>query len=247
MLKHDIFNQRFNGYKAVCIQVPPEYQTSPFAYGNHTDFEDEYPGVICYGNSDFNSLGGGTWFQTLINQFLYGFGDIQNILDGANPEYSTVSEYLRDYFPKMYDDRIYSIEDILKITEVLRELENADSISREMLFLDLLTLMTGKKYTCICIHGDSQGEWQEVYYPEDDYTKENIAYLEACYFNTGAEYEIYPVSSLDKKVEEDESVFCYIINDKVKERLAETYGCKPEEILVYNAGPTITTYTYEEL
>lgn len=243
MFKHDIFNQKYTGFVAVCVQVLPEHQTSPFDWAE--DFEDGFPGVIIHGNKEFKSMGTTEWFTTLFDRMYYGFGDIQDILEGNDGYYKTPEQYINDYFPKIYGDKKYSSEDILYITKTLQDLETAKRDEQEELILKLMFMMTGQVYNCTYIRGCVQSEWQEIYYPVEQYTAANIRYIEACYFNTGTEYMVYEVD-MEGRIDEDEGYSDYCITYNIKEELAEHVGCKPQAIIVYNVDGVVHSHIYAE-
>lgn len=101
-----------------------------------------------------------------------------------------------------------------------------DRFDGEKRILRALHLVTGKRYEKRTIRGSCQGDWQYVYYPVADYTREALDILETEYFNTGTEWIIDPDG-------DNVSVYAHgWNNDQIRAELAAAVGVKPEDIIL---------------
>ena len=93
--------------------------------------------------------------------------------------------------------------------------------------LRALKLYTGKTWDRVTIRGTCQGDWQEVYFPVDEYSRETLQALEVEYFNTGTEWEI----SRADAPEDSYSLYCYSIGpDGIRAEIAAAEGVAPVNI-----------------
>ena len=107
--------------------------------------------------------------------------------------------------------------------------------------LRALHLVTGKRYDVQTIRGCCQGDWQEIYYPVDEYTMEALEALETEYFNTGTEWIVDPDG-------DSVSVYAYSWNnDGIRAELAAAVGVKPEDIILLTFSGWKKTAEYMEV
>jgi hypothetical protein len=93
----------------------------------------------------------------------------------------------------------------------------------EKRILRALHLVTGKRYEKRTIRGCCQGDWQEIYYPVNDYTRDMLYNLETEYFNTGTEWIM----------NDDSSIYCYSWNnDGIRKEIADAAGTTPENVIL---------------
>lgn len=101
-----------------------------------------------------------------------------------------------------------------------------DRFDGEKRILRALHLVTGKRYEKRTIRGSCQGDWQEVYYPVADYTREALDILETEYFNTGTEWIIDPDG-------ENYSMYCHSWdNAGIRQEIANEAGTTPENVIL---------------
>ena len=94
----------------------------------------------------------------------------------------------------------------------------------EKRILRALHIMTGKRYDVLTIRGSSQGDWQNVYYPVDHYTRGALYNLETEYFNTGAEWII----------NDDYSIYTYSWDsDGIRSEIADAANVLPADVVLY--------------
>lgn len=219
------------GYKWFAVQVPPEDQES--------DFDDiMMDGVMFYGNKDFESVG-----TELLEEFRNKFAEIDDIFDeGVSPEKR--KQVFLEQFPYAKEDACKKIIDLV---------ETGRNTSDEYFRL-ALQVLTGKVYESICIYGCTQGEWQTVYYPIDEWTEKQIKDLGIRYFNTGTAW--YCVDASDVHSEDPESIYeCFNgfyhystqwNKKKIQQELADNVGCNPEELKMFPFDGYVTTPSWCE-
>lgn len=111
----------------------------------------------------------------------------------------------------------------------------------------MLSVYTGENYTTTTIYGNCQGDWQVAYYPTDKYSREDIRTLETAFFNMGTEWEIYekPSDCDENDIPQTPDDICgnryYCYSDNPRKELAETLGCKPEQLIMYFCSGTYET------
>lgn len=111
----------------------------------------------------------------------------------------------------------------------------------EKRILRALHLLTGKRYNVYTLRGCCQGDWQTVYYPVEEYTREALNVLEIEYFNLGTEWAVN-VDGCD--------VYVYAYSDtpeKIREEIAAAVGAKMEEIQLHTFTGWKRTPEYEEV
>lgn len=98
-----------------------------------------------------------------------------------------------------------------------------DRFDGEKRILRALHIVTGKRYDVRTIRGACQNEWQNVYFPVNDYTRDALDILEADYFNTGSEWII----------NDDFSIYAYSWNnDGIRDEIAAAAGCDPADVVL---------------
>lgn len=106
----------------------------------------------------------------------------------------------------------------------------------EKRILRALHLVTGKRYDVRTIRGSCQSDWQNIYYPVEEYTRGALDILEADYFNTGTEWIVHDENT-DPDGPEDISgfsVYCYgWRTEDIKAEIAEAYGATDAEVILY--------------
>lgn len=118
-----------------------------------------------------------------------------------------------------------------------------DRFDGEKRILRALHLMTGKRYEKRTIRGCCQGDWQEVYYPVADYTRESLDTLETGYFNLGTEWNI--------TTEEDPDgyyMYCYEYGaDAIRAEIASAEETTPENVTLLEFDGWSRTPKYKEV
>jgi hypothetical protein len=111
----------------------------------------------------------------------------------------------------------------------------------EKRILRALHIVTGKRYDVRTIRGCCQGDWQNVYYPVDEYTPAALDILEADYFNTGTEW-IVTVDGCDV------GVYTYSWkDDDTRAEIAAAVGADPGDVILYTFAGWSKTPEYMEV
>lgn len=223
--------------KLYARQVNPEYQESPLYY------EEDFPeNIIITGNRDFNSHT--TWEYDKIIEWYEVMCEYYEEIKAGEGCYKNITELLKDYFPGKY-----STKTIHKFKEVLEKYGTRYYYEGDYI-LDMLEIITGKKWHKTTICGSVQREWQNVIYSPEDYSKEYIKELEVQYFNTGTEWIIH---EYDEEPEEPEditgySVYCTSWNTEgIKKELTDAAGYEPEEIILYEFSGYTKTEVFKRM
>lgn len=119
---------------------------------------------------------------------------------------------------RMFKDMFYIDEDIKN--EMLELFESHYSCYREDI-VKFLTEKTGKEYVWATINGCCQSDWNVVYYPKEEFSKEWLREIEAFYFGEINEYIDEDGCSLQVPYYEDQ-----------KKYIAEYTGCPKESIVI---------------
>lgn len=211
--------------KIIARQIPPEEQTSPL-------YIEEFPGNICvYGNKhykehlteDFKNVKG-----VLENGDLISFLEDEEEL---NRYYSSEAEVICDYLPPATNRPEYSAREIEELKELVLSFEKHGT-DENIIFRDILSIVTEEKLEYATITGDCQGEWQQVIYP-GKYKDEWIKLFECEYFNTGSEWELEIFEGDEDTAEPTETGRIYCYNDKMedfKNQISWATNCPIENI-----------------
>ena len=100
----------------------------------------------------------------------------------------------------------------------------------------VLSLVTGQPWQWSIIRGCCQSDWQEVFYPVNEWGREALAAFEVEYFNTGSEWivhegEFNPEQNGPEDIEGHSIIYC--TSYKVQEEIAAYEGVKPEEVKLF--------------
>ena len=222
----------------------PETQSSPmfdlFCGRDGLDFHGTcYENLTITGNDDYTGVKSDL------------FSKVTEALD--NDLYSIVYEW--DYEAQWYDNfsaaicevlapekqngKTYSKREIgeirdlvVKYHEAVRTYEEEDIICR------LMTIVSGRKYDHTQITGCCQGDYQEVYYPADEYSREALEEIEAEYFNTGTEFCVHDEDTIPEDGDEVNGYWDYTGDYNVRRGIANNLGCNENEVFIYNYDGT---------
>lgn len=100
----------------------------------------------------------------------------------------------------------------------------------------VLSLVTGQPWQWSIIRGCCQGDWQEVFYPVNEWGREALAAFEVEYFNTGSEWIIHDEENAPEGPEDISGYSCYIVartEEGIRKELAEMAGCVPSDLVMW--------------
>lgn len=216
-------------------QVPPQQQIAPFC-------GDMYPDVTFKGNGQY--------------------------IDRICPEWNHVARFLRmaetyDYLSLSDEDlkwnieedlrkpNEYSMEEVQTIRALISDYQNADTEAKERsALIGILNIFTGQTWIEKTIRGCCQGEWQTVFYPEEQYSEQAINNLEIEYFNLGSDWIIHDRDNTPEKPEDVDGFYCYTHGwntEMNQNELAEALGCKPEEIVLWEYDHDMIVPVYKKI
>ena len=226
-------------------QISPEYQESPFF---NWDPADLYPGVIFKGNRYFNSH-----TTPEYDAIRNGLDELTNCIDTDGKFiygiwYENMTEAVKSLIPAPQHKARYSTRDIKAWREIASEWYI--TTNENALICRALQLVTGKEYEYITIRGCSQGDWQEILFPVEEYDRNALDILEADYFNTGTEWIIHDESS-DPEGPEDisgYSLYCYGWNtDQIRAEIADAAGVNPDAVILYEYAGSYSMPKYNKV
>lgn len=210
--------------KIIARQIPPEKQTSPLFF--------YFPENICvYGNRHYN--------EHLTEDFknvkgVLENGELINFLEDEeelNCYYSSETEVICDYPPPAINRPEYSAKEIEELKELVLSFEKQGA-DENIIFSDILSIVTGEKWEYTTITGDYQDEWQKVIYPAK-WGNTGLRNFEIEYFNTGSQWnlEIFEGDEDTAEPTETTTIYCHEWNnEKIKEETAEDIECQTEDI-----------------
>lgn len=106
-----------------------------------------------------------------------------------------------------------------------------DYLNNPKTLCSVLRIATGKEYKYMEIHGCSQGDWQVIIYPVDEYNADDIKVFETMFFNTGTEWTV----SIDtpEAIGED-GIYCIKSDpDGIRQEIADAEGTVPENVVLH--------------
>lgn len=172
------------------------------------------------------------------------YGDLTNELENVGQPYSwykNVTECINDYLCRE-DGKKYSCKDIHDLKQLVKEFSECRNSEENGIICKILTLVTRHEYDYTTIRGCCQGDWNEVFYPVDKYTTEDINTFESYYFNTGTEWIIHDEDNEPETAEEITGYSMYCVTFDVKEEIAKAEGVKPEDVVLYEYHESMQPY-----
>lgn len=167
--------------KIYAHQVQPEYQESPILDGCFPD------NIAVCGNRDFASHIPEV-FDTV--KTVLEDGELADILENVNELqqwYKNATKAIIDYLPSKSK---YSTNAIHTLKNLIIEYSTCHRSAEDEILCKVLSIVTGKKWAHGIIRGYCQSDWQDIYYPVDEWNKEALTRFEIEYFNTGTEWVV---------------------------------------------------------
>lgn len=237
--------------KIYAKQVAPEYQESPL-------FLDEcFPNdIILTGNRDYNSHTtpefdkiaadfdsmAETWKN---DRFFFRWNGAGYDKIPQKPEY-TLQGLLQEYGFARPDGKPWTTKQ-RHAWRVLMEGENG--AEDESTILAVLELLTGYKWESGEIRGSCQGDWQEIFYRADTWSRDSLRAFETEYFNEGSEWIVHD-EDMEPESPEDItgfSMYCTEWREEDIAAIAEAVGGKPEDVILYAYDGETRTAKYRKV
>jgi hypothetical protein len=228
-----------------CKQIPPEYQESRL-------FDDEGMGpdyISVTGNRDYISRTS-PLFDRVYNAL--NNGELAEALDDIknggyySSFYKNATEAINDILEP--DKPKYSTRDIHALKELVRAYTEAASREENNILCKVLSIVTGRKWDWKIIRGYCQSDWNEVFYPVDDWSREALSAFETMYFNTGSEWIIHDEENTPEGPEDISGYSCYIVADTeegIRKELAAVAGCAPSDLVIWAFDEFIRVAQYK--
>lgn len=216
--------------KIIARELPPE----------HVDFRHYFDDACFTGAEGENYIiyipGSRYWRGLNTKEYKEIVRQAENILDGfydireGGNDYSMTYKEVMEYNAILYSSR--------KCHLLKQWAKNADAADTDDI-AEFLTITTGEKWNVRSFSGYAQGDYCEVMYCKKHYSEEHITEIGKFYLGCGTEFCI------------DDCCGYYVLDgirwdegEKLREFLAECYGCRPEvlEIYLYKGNHTVADY-----
>lgn len=232
--------------KVYAKQIDPEYQEIPlFIDGGFPD------SIVAFGNRDFFS------HTTDVFDKVYSVleqGELAEALEYPKEWkewYKSATEAITDYLPPENKSN-YSNKDIHTLRRLVIDYSCCACSKENDIICKVISIVSGKKWDYRTIRGSCQGEWQEIFYPVDDWEEEDLKRFETEYFNEGSEW-IVCESEFDPKTDSAIDICGYSIyctswsNDGIKREIASAEGVMLQDVILYTFGGYTKTPKYKEV
>ena len=216
--------------KIIARQVPLEYQRSPLDLLG----PDEWPeNIAITGNRDYTAHEPAVFARTY--QALYN-GDILDNLEHIGPDdwYKNATAAIVDALEP--EKPRYSTRDIHQIKQLAEDFSRASGAVENGILCRVLSIVIGEKWTWKTIHGSGQSDWQEVFYPADEWSRDDLDRLEAEYFNEGIEWDVWVREDGDDLDQAEPPTYVYTTawdQDGQRREIAAEFGGDPADVVLY--------------
>ena len=216
-------------------QVQPRNQISPYC-------TDLYPDIAFKGNRHYINRIPGEWDHA--ERFIR----MADTYDYLSLSVEDLKWNIQEDIPKPDS---YTDEEVETIRSLLVDYQEADNEAKRLsALIGILNIYTGQTWIERTIRGSVQGEWQTIFYPEQEYSEKAIQNLEIEYFNLGTEWIIHDEKSVPEKPEDVCGYSVYLHGwdiEMTKTELAEALGCKPEEIVMWEYDHDMIVPIYNKI
>lgn len=217
--------------KIYARQVEHENQISPLFYeGNFPD------NIAVCGNRNYSSHTPEI-FDTVINVLQQG--GLARVLEYPKKWedwYKNATQAITDYLPEENGKR-YSTNAIHALRNLIISYSYCSKKEEDEIICKVLSIVTGRKWSHSIIRGSCQDDWQNVYYPVDEWDDRGLKIFETLYFNEGTDWIIHDSDTEPESPEEISgySVYCssWNIDDIKKEISIIVSGEDDVEVVLY--------------
>ena len=218
--------------KIYARQIPPEYQESPLEYD-----EMAYDYISVCGNRDYREH-----LAPVFERVRYALenGELNEALEDIKNKggywtgfYKNATEVINDLLPP--EKEKYSTKDIGALKKLVDDYCNYYNRYKNDTLCEILEVVTGNKWEWRIIKGCCQGDWNEAFYQVKDWPN-GIDHFEIEYFNLGTEWIVHDEDFIPEEPDDITGycTYCYGINDDdIRREIAESYGGKPEDVVLY--------------
>lgn len=106
----------------------------------------------------------------------------------------------------------------------------------------------GREWNHKTIRGNAQGDWNEIYYPVDEWDEKSLDEFETMYFNEGSEWCIHDGNEEPQAPEDIEGYWMYCCSwDEVgiRREIANACGVPENEVVMYKYAGELREDVYE--
>lgn len=231
--------------KVYARQIAPEYQESPLFMGDEF-FPDNI--AVC-GNRDYHSHKP-ELFENVRN--VLEQGELAEVLEYPKnwaDWYKNATQAITEYLPPT-NGKKYSTNAIHALRCLILDYSCCACSKENEILCKVLSIVDGRPWEWSIIRGSCQRDWQEIFYPVDEWSKEALQEFETQYFNEGTEWIIHDEQEAPEAPEDISgySVYCIGWNtEQIKKEIAEITGANPEEITLFEFGGYTKTAYYTEV
>ena len=224
--------------KLYARQIAPEFQESPL-------FEDFFPeNIAVFGKDDYEEH-----VPEIVEKVRNGLENAE-MDEAMNQTYyvTSLEEYMMENIPPVGRER-YTKEELAEM-EILVAEYGFRSTRDEEILCRILSIVTGKEWEKRQISGSCQRDWNNIYYPVDEWTKEALVEFEIQYFNEGTEWIVHAEEYVPVGAEDISgySTYCTGWNDdEIRRELADSAGVCPEDVVMYKWNGWIWTASYMQV
>lgn len=232
--------------KIYAKQVAPEWQESPlFIEGCFPD------NITVCGNRYYNEHLPKVFekVQTVLKQ-----GELAEVLEYPKEcadWYKNATEAINDYLPPE-NGKKYSTNAIHALRCLVLDYSCCACSCENEILCKVLSIVDGRAWDWQIIRGSCQSDWQEVFFPVDEWSKEALADFETQYFNEGTEWlvddgEYDPENDSPLNIN-GYSIYCTSWSeDGIRQEIADAEGTSPENVVLYAFDGYIQTPKYREV
>ena len=234
--------------KVYARQLNPEYQESPLF------FDSCWPeDITVAGNRDYKEHWNAD-FQRVYNALENG--ELADALDdferyGGSEFYKNRTAAIMDFLWPVSRER-YSTKQIKDLCILIPQygFSSRRGGDDDDILCAVASIVLGKRYSHTTITGCCQREWNDVFYPADEWNREALENFETEYFNTGSEWMVHDEDGEPSDPEDISgwTVYCHDWHEEgIRKEIADAAGCKPEDVVMYRISKTrrVTVCEYE--
>ncbi len=148
--------------------------------------------------------------------------------------YKNVTEVINDLLPS--ENGKYSNRDIHAIKMYVNRYPESRGFEKENILCSVLGIVTKKVWKHKTISGTMQCEWNEVYYPADEWSDKDLRDFEVMYFDYGSEWCIYNGDDEPETPEDIDGSWlycCSLTEDGIRREIAEFCEAPESEVVMY--------------
>ena len=232
--------------KIYAKQIAPEYQESPlFIDGCFPD------NIAVCGNRDYTSHKPKLFekVQTVLEQ-----GELAEVLEHPKEWtewYKNATEAINEYLPPEHC-RKYSTNAIHALRCLVIDYSCCVCSQENEILCKVLSIVDGREWDFDTIRGSCQSDWQEVFFPVDEWNKEALRQFETEYFNEGTEWivddgEFNPATDSPLNIN-GYSIYCTSWSDEgIRKEIADAEGVDPAGVVLYAFEGWSRTAQYKEV